>query len=65
MSCCNTGLALKKEYDNALRWEALTYARLVVHKQRHQEVEERPAVRHMQLVNEAAKRYKEGDVDPH
>lgn len=65
MSCCKTGIALKKEYDNALKWEALTYARLVAHKERHQRVEEIPSVRHMQLVNEAAKRYTEGTVDPY
>jgi len=65
VSCCQTGDNLKKEYDNALRWEALSYARLIAHKHRHDEVEERPAVRHMHMVNEAAKRYAEGDVDSH
>ncbi len=65
MGCCNTGLALKEEYTNALRWEALSYARLIAHKHRHDKVEEIPAVRHMHLVNEAAKRYAEGVVNTH
>lgn len=65
MPCCNTAIALKKEYENAIRFEALCYARIVAHKGRHDRVKEIPAVRHMQLVNEAAKRYEEGVVDTH
>ncbi len=64
MSCCYTGLALKEEYDNALKFEAIAYGRLIAHKQRHEEVGEIPSVRHMQMVNEAARRYQEGNVDP-
>ncbi len=63
MPCCNTGLALKEEYSNALRWEALTYARLISHKRKHEDVEGRPHVLHMQVVNEAARRYSEGNAE--
>ncbi len=62
---CNTCLALKEEYENALRFEALTYARLIAHKRRHEEVNDRPAVQHMQMVTEIARRYTEGDIETH
>jgi len=63
VSCCLTGLALKKEYENALKYEALAYGRLIAHKRRHEEVGEIPSVRHMQMVTEGARRYAEGDVE--
>lgn len=63
MSCCNTGITLKEEYDRALKFEALAYGRLIAHKRRHEEVREIPNVRHMQMVVEAARRYSEGDVE--
>ncbi len=63
VSCCNTGLALKEEYDNAIKFEALAYGRLIAHKRRHEEVGQISHVRHMQMVTEAARRYAEGDVE--
>jgi len=65
VSCCHTGLALKEEYENALKFEALAYGRLIAHKRRHDAVQEINNVRHMQLVAEAAQRYTEGDVETH
>ncbi len=64
MSCCNTGIALKREYDNALRFEAICYAKLIAHKRRHEEVEERPVVSHMRVVNQIAEQYAKGNVEP-
>ncbi len=64
MSCCQKGQALKKEYENAIRFEALSYGRLIAHKRRHEQVEEGgPRLHHMRMVNEAARRYAEGDVE--
>lgn len=65
MPCCETGTALKEEYDNALRFEALTYARLIAHKRRHETVQEIPNVHHMRMVNKIAQRYEEGAFDTH
>lgn len=65
MSCCETGSKLRGEYDNALKFEALAYGRVIAHKRRHEKVSEISNVRYMRLVREAAERYTEGDVDPH
>ncbi len=62
MPCCNAGTKLKEEYDNAIKLEALTWARLIAHKRRHEDVHRRPAVHHMQVVNEIARQYAEGDA---
>ncbi len=64
MSCCKTGEELKKEYDNALKFEAISYGRLIAHKHRHKKVEEIPRVRHMRMVNEAAEAYADGNAEP-
>ncbi len=66
MSCCITGLTLKEEYDNALRFEALTYARLIAHKRRHEGLKDNPnSMRHMRMVNEIARKYTQGDYKTH
>ncbi len=65
MSCCRRGIALKEEYANALKFEAITYGRLIAHKRNHEAKEQSPAMHHMQVVREAARRYTEGDVETH
>ena len=65
MPCCNTGLALKEEYDRALKFEAVTYARLIAHKRRHDRVQlTSRGVHYMRMVDEITKRYEEGDAEP-
>ncbi len=63
MACCDKGLALKEEYDNALKFEALTYGRVIAHKRKHESIERIPRVQFVRMVNEAARRYTEGDVE--
>ncbi len=63
MACCNSGDKLREEYENALRFEAVSYGRLIAHKRRHEETEEIPRVRHMRMVIAAAKAYAEGDAE--
>lgn len=63
MPCCDRGQALKEEYENALKFEALSYGRLIAHKRRHEEVGKISRVRNLQMVVEAARRYREGDVE--
>ncbi len=66
LGCCKIGLALKEEYENALKFEALAYARLITHKRRHSRTDaSERSLRHMQMVRELADRYTEGDVEAH
>ncbi len=65
---CKVCPKLLEEYENALKYEALSYGRLIAHKRRHEDVDRAPRatqVHHMQLVGEIARRYEEGITDPH
>jgi len=62
--CCKILTRLRGEYDNALKFEAIAYARIIAHRARHEGVKIHPrSLQHMRLVNEIAKRYSAGDAE--
>lgn len=64
MACCESGDKLRREYENALKFEAIAYGRLIAHKRRHSGTKSSErSLRHMQMVAEVARRYTEGDVE--
>lgn len=64
MACCNTGEELREEYENALKFEALSYARLIAHRRRHDaNAGSASHVRHMHLVRDLAHKYTEGEIE--
>jgi len=63
---CDVCKSLKEEYDNALKFEALAYGRLIAHKRRHETTQaSENSMRHLRLVNYIAKRYEEGAFNAH
>ncbi len=61
---CTKCIQLREEYDNALKFEAVSYAKLIAHKRRHDAIEEHPRrMQHLRLVNEVARRHAEGDFE--
>ena len=54
---CSLCKARREEYDQALKYEALAYGRLIAHKTRHETTETIPRMQYLRLVSEVAKAY--------
>ncbi len=63
---CNVCPQLRREYENALKFEAIAYGKLIAHRRRHQDASKSQRagrVHYLRLVNKVARRYEEGDVE--